>query len=157
MKNNTAVRDESIQALRDMLKPGDIVYTILRSVSRSGMYRRISLVVGRGEECRDITFHVARALDEPLQQRGQWVQDSGIGIGGYGMDMGFKLIYNLGCVLYPDGFGIPGTNGIVKDMRPVSKEKAAQAVAHGYIFHGRNGDTSGWDNYGGYALNHRWL
>ena len=35
--------------------------------------------------------------------------------------------------------------------------KAAQAVARGAVFRGRNGDKSGWDDDGGYALNHRWL
>lgn len=55
----------------------------------------------------------------------------GITVGGCGMDMGFHLVYNLGRALFPKGFKVKGT--------------------------GRNGDTSGHDNDGGYALNQRWL
>lgn len=55
----------------------------------------------------------------------------GIVIGGCGMDMGFALVYNLGRTLFPAGFKVEGR--------------------------GRNGDTSGWDNDGGYALKHRWI
>ena len=50
---------------------------------------------------------------------------------GCGMDMGFNLVYNLGYYLFPDGFKVEGR--------------------------GRNGDMSGWDNDGGYALSQKWL
>lgn len=52
-------------------------------------------------------------------------------IGGCGMDMGFHIAYELGRVLFPEGFKVDGV--------------------------GRNGDTSGWDNDGGYALYQRWM
>jgi len=55
----------------------------------------------------------------------------GIKIGGCGMDMGFALVYELSDVLFPNGFDVTGI--------------------------GRNGDTSGHDNDGGYALKQRWL
>jgi hypothetical protein len=58
-------------------------------------------------------------------------KNGGIKIGGCGMDMGFHLVYNLGWTLFPKGFKVDGV--------------------------GRNGDTSGWDTDGGYALKHRWL
>ena len=57
--------------------------------------------------------------------------NGGIKIGGCGMDMGFALVYNLGYCLFPEGFKVEGT--------------------------GRNGDKSGGDKDGGYALKHRWL
>jgi hypothetical protein len=38
-------RDKAITQLRDWIKPGDTVYTILDSVSRSGMSRQIRVVV----------------------------------------------------------------------------------------------------------------
>lgn len=50
-------------------------------------------------------------------------------VSGCGMDMCFHTVYNLGRALYPDGFKVEGR--------------------------GRNGDTSGHDNDGGYALNKR--
>ena len=52
-------------------------------------------------------------------------------VGGCGMDMGFESVYVLGRYLFPEGFKVEGT--------------------------GRNGDTSGWDNDGGYALRHEWM
>jgi len=58
-------------------------------------------------------------------------KSGGIKIGGCGMDMGFELVYCLGRKLFPDGFKVKGI--------------------------GRNGDTSGWDKDGGYALKYNWL
>ena len=58
-------------------------------------------------------------------------KNGGIKIGGCGMDMGFHLVYNLGWCLFPEGFKVEGR--------------------------GRNGDMSGWDKDGGYALKQRWL
>lgn len=55
----------------------------------------------------------------------------GITIGGCGMDMGFHMVYTLGRYLFPDGFKVEGR--------------------------GRNGDTSGWDRDGGYALKQEWM
>lgn len=58
-------------------------------------------------------------------------EKEGITVGGCGMDMGFHLVYNLGRTLFSKGFKVKGM--------------------------GRNGDTSGHDNDGGYALVQRWL
>lgn len=55
----------------------------------------------------------------------------GVRIGGCGMDMGFALVYDLSRVLFPEGFKVDGR--------------------------GRNGDMSGWDKDGGYALRKEWL
>ena len=52
-------------------------------------------------------------------------------ITGCGMDMAFWATYNVGRYLFPDGFKVDG--------------------------YGRNGDTSGWDEDGGYALHLRIL
>jgi len=54
--------------------------------------------------------------------------NGGVKMGGCGMDMCFALVYNLGRTLYPEGFKVEGR--------------------------GRNGDMSGHDNDGGYALRH---
>lgn len=62
---------------------------------------------------------------------GYTLKDDGIVTQGCGMDMGFHLVYNLGRTLFPKGFKVKGV--------------------------GRNGDTSGHDKNGGYALNHRWM
>jgi hypothetical protein len=56
---------------------------------------------------------------------------SGVVMGGCGMDMCFQVVYLLGRVLFPSGFAVEGR--------------------------GHNGDTSGWDTDGGYALKNRTL
>ena len=42
-KQQQSERDEYIAKLRETLKPGDTVYTVIRSVSRSGMSRVIDV------------------------------------------------------------------------------------------------------------------
>lgn len=123
-----AERKEAIAKLRKWLRPGKQVFTILRQCSRSGMSRHISLVIASGKgEMFDISYWASRAMGDRL------ANDGGIIIGGCGMDMGFALVYNLGRTLWPKGFKLP------KGKR------------------GRNGDTSGFDTDGGYALEQRWL
>lgn len=147
-----ALRDNARADLRKQLKPGATVYTVLRRQSASGMMRHISLVVaGDGGKVEDITWQVARALERTMDR-----DTGGIREGGGGMDMGFHLVYALGRALYPDGFGIEGDNGFTK-RRPGNAKRAEQMRAQGFKFRGRNGDGSGWDNDGGYALEHRWL
>ena len=75
-----------------------------------------------------------------------------IKVTGCGMDMIYATVYDLGRVLWPEGFGVRCREGIWSGAIPTTKEIAAEAVAAGAIFRGRNGDASGWDNDGGYAL-----
>lgn len=83
--------------LTHYLKEGDKVYTILRSVSTSGMTRNISLVIAQGDEIIDITYYVAHALGEKVtESKGH----RAIKQNGCGMDMGFNLVYNLSSVLF---------------------------------------------------------
>lgn len=146
-----ATKQAAITALREMLSPGTTVYTILRHVSRSGMMRHISVI---GPESNDITWQVARALGDRIDPK-----TGGIKVGGCGMDMGFHLVYNLSHRLYPDGFGVrgDGPNGHEYPVGRRTREQTTKAREGGVIFFGRNGDTSGWDNDGGYALRQRWL
>ncbi len=75
------------------------VYTILRHVSTSGMYRDISPVIfvdGRA-------LHIAYATSVITELRyTEKHGHSSIGIGGCGMDMGFDLVYHLSSCLYGD-------------------------------------------------------
>lgn len=141
-------REHARAQLRKILKPGDTVNCILRYCSRSGMMRHISLL--KGDE--DITHYAAQALNEKR------ADDGGIKCGGCGMDMGFDLVYRLSRTLFPDGFGVRGTtiHG-TESCRPESRDDAKQMQEMGVSFRGRNGDTSGWDTDGGYALKHHWL
>jgi hypothetical protein len=171
MKQSAKDTQDSIQHLRGILAPGDKVYTILNNVSRSGMNRRISVAIGDGKAITNITWHVARALGEPVKNRAGYVQDVGISVGGCGMDMGFHLVYSLSRVLFPDGFapsklGIRPVDGKSvnvdigrgRNAGPLKREEIAELVAKGWKFPGgRNGDQSGWDTDGGYALKQVWL
>lgn len=151
-----AKRDlEAVARLRQWLKPGDTVYTILRHVSSSGMSRDISLVYIKprakaGQSIFDLDYNAQMALGWPAAKR------AGIRVGGCGMDMGFHTVYTLSSILFPDGFGILGEKD-GKKKRPKTKTEAAKMAKDGWKFYGRNGDKSGWDTSGGYALDQRWL
>jgi len=138
---------ESARDLRKLLNPGDEVKTILRSVSRSGMSRRISLVIARDNEVIDISWDTARVMGDNVKQGGKYVQDAGLAVGGCGMDMGFHVVYTLSRILFPDGFVCSGesckSNDHFNDHSPEMRRAAFKGQRH-------TGD-------GGYALNHRWL
>lgn len=155
--------------LRKMIKPGMRVYCVLRSVSASGMSRRISLFIVQGDDLRNIDQLSADAIGWKVSGIG------GIAVSGCGMDMGFHLVYCLGRALFANGFA-PSNMAVrpddgkrinvdigrgVKHSKevPFSLDRPAvdKLVAKGWKFEGgRNGDTSGWDNDGGYALRHEW-
>jgi len=73
------------------------VYTVLRSVSASGMTRHISLKVAQGDDIYDITYLAAQAMKEKISERNGY---NTIKVNGCGMDMGFHLVYNLSSVLF---------------------------------------------------------
>jgi len=78
---------------------GDIVYTILRHRSSSGMSRDISLLITDKDTGRivDITYYAAAAMgDRLIESKGH----RAIRVNGAGMDMGFHLVYNLSSVLF---------------------------------------------------------
>lgn len=117
-----------IAILKKLLKPGTTVYTVLRHCSSSGMSRCIDLFIVQKNKPCCISYTAAKVMGRSLDRKHE-----GIKIGGAGMDMGFSLVYSLGRKLYPKGF------------------------KHRKGTHLRNGDTSGRDNDGGYALNQSWL
>ena len=125
-------RDQAIAKLREVLKPGDTVQTILRHKSRSGMLRSVSPVV-QGE---DISYLVAPACGLPFDRK-----HGGVRMGGCGMDMSFALVYDLSHVLWPEGFGCIGERCLSNDHNNGDQD---YTPAH-------------WHRDGGYALRHRWL
>lgn len=127
-KTSKAERDESIKQLKKWLKPGrSEVYCILRHVSSSGMARHIDFITIRDGEPVHLTGYIAEVCGYRLAKQ------RGLVVGGCGMDMGFAVVYDLGRTLWPKGFKLP------KGKR------------------GRNGDESGHETDGGYALTSRWL
>ena len=89
------------QLLEYFVKEGDTVYTVLRSVSSSGMSRTMSLKVAKEGKILDLTYYASVVLGWPLVE----VNDSrAIRVGGAGMDMGFHTVYTLARVLFRDKY-----------------------------------------------------
>lgn len=134
-KVTKAERDEAIAQLRECLKPGDTVYTVLKHRSRSGMQREIAVLLvadatdGSGPYARNASYRVATALGWRCSDRDAVV------VGGCGMDMGFHVVYTLGRVLFPEG------GSLEHSPRRAQEERA--------------GETRERD--GGYLLKHCWL
>jgi len=141
-KEKDAQREEARASLRELLKPGDTVSTVLRRVSASGMSRSISPVICGEDGPTDLTWLVIRALDENFDRK-----NGGVKVGGCGMDMGFHLVYNLSSVLFPAGFSCIGDGG---------GKWAARCPACDHS----NGDrdyTPHQHKDGGYALRQAWI
>ncbi len=94
-------RQEAIATLLGLLKPNDIVYTDIKSVSSSGMSRQIACYIAYNNEgkarIREITGFVSKVCDLKIGSKG------GLVVGGCGMDMAFSVVYNLGRTLWPNG------------------------------------------------------
>lgn len=89
------------QLLEHYLKEGDTVYTVLRSVSSSGMSRTMSLKVAKEGKILDLTYYASVVLGWPLVE----VNGSrALRVGGAGMDMGFHTVYTLARVLFRDKY-----------------------------------------------------
>jgi len=123
--SKTEIR-EALGHLREILKPGDTVYTKLIHVSRSGMYRVIDLLIIKNNEPIWLSHYAAKLLE------GYDERHKGCKAGGCGMDMGFHLVYNLGRVLWPDGFPVP-----VNYWRNRSYAEGEIETDSGYALHQR--------------------
>jgi hypothetical protein len=133
---------EACQQLRELFPAGSTVYCIVRSVSRSGMSREISFFTSGTDrngksEVYCIDWLVCRALDVHLGK-------SGVKVSGCGMDMGFHVVYNIGRVIYRDGFHC-------------TQQQTCPSNDHRNSGDGRNDYTDHLHSDPGYALNHRWL
>lgn len=137
------IAEAKLQLLED-LHPGDTVWTILRHAAASGMTRWISPVIpqkalnGRTEYWLvDLTYTVSVAMHCATHER--W---GGIKRPGFGMDMGFELVYSLSRTLWPGGFPCIGELCPSNDHSNGDRDYTPGHVTHGD---------------GGYALQQRWL
>ncbi|MGD9670247.1 MAG: hypothetical protein AB7U75_14615 [Hyphomicrobiaceae bacterium] len=85
--------------LKKLLRPGDTVYVILRTVSGSGMSRTMSLyAIDRStKKPRTITNYAADLMGWSVNDQGY------LRVSGCGMDMGFHAVYTLGASIWPKG------------------------------------------------------
>ena len=91
----------TLQKLRIMFPKGSTVYTVLRHVSRSGMLREIGVVAISNNGPRHPNYLVSEILELPGTANGNAVT-----LRGCGQDMGYKIAYDLGHVLYGDGYAL---------------------------------------------------
>lgn len=125
-------RAEAIDYLLPLCPPGTTIDVILRSVSRSGMMRQLSLlVVDQEGRLRDITYRVSLAIDNPTNDRGY------LSMGGCGMDMGFAAVYSLSYALH----------GYESKGQGIEAERQGRPLR----------DTDPENYRAGYTLRHNWL
>lgn len=129
-KAQQAEQTEATNKLREILPVASKVYTVLNHVSRSGMLRHISILIGRDDEVQDITWLVARALDYKRDDR-----SGGLKVTGCGMDMGFHLVHSLSYALH-------GT-------------KSQGTAVDARYFNDRTADAENF--HAGYTLQHSWV
>lgn len=131
---------EAREKLREILKPGTLVYTIVDHVSRSGMSRRIRCFIvdhSDGGTIRDITWNVSKALSYTMA-------DGSLRVSGCGMDMGFAVVYELSHALYPAGFECIG-------------ESPVRCPSNDHSNGDRNYSPDHKHESGGYALRQTWM
>lgn len=153
-------REEATAFLRERIKPGETLYTIVRHVARSGMSRKISALQLEGAQHWDWSLKIGKAIGMPVDR------DLGaVKVGGCGMDMGFHLVYELSRCLFPDGFGCIGkgcpSNDHSNGDRDYTPHGAfvpwkAEKKASG-LYDVESQSHKHWHRDGGYALRQRWL
>lgn len=172
MAQTKAQREErayAIERLKEIIQPGDTVYTILRHVSSSGMMRHISAVVIKDGEHYAITRLVALATDSKMVYAGT----DAIKVAGAGMDMGFALIYDLSYRLSPDGFDCIGNgqDNLIPSQRrrcpsndhsniwtPEALETCQPGACTQFFGDCQNRECVPWHHKdGGYGLRQVWL
>ncbi len=138
-------KEEAREYLLELLKPSNTVYTVLRHVSRSGMFRVISLHIMREGQPYDISWQAAELLE------GYSDKYNGCKVSGCGMDMGFHLVYNLSYSLFPKGFQCCGSGeyGRVEYAYCPSNDHNNKPYP--------KRDSKMWHIEGGYALIQRWM
>jgi hypothetical protein len=124
-------KKEAFKALRKMLKPGDTVYTILRSVSASGMTRILDLYAIKGNVPCYLTGYACNLLGYARTNEGLKVQ-------GCGSDAGNDVVHSLGYAVYPEGFKCIGEKGS-KRCPHNSHSNTPHPKRDGKMFHEKSG------------------
>jgi len=106
-KAQEAERQEAIAELQALLPKGSTVYAVIRSVSRSGMSRRIDLYTiaagygtDRGPSSERYGLAYLTGLASTVLGWSADARKGGLRVDGCGMDMCFHTVYNLSACLY---------------------------------------------------------
>lgn len=141
VKQTEVEREEARADLRNFIKPGDRIFTVLRHVSRSGMYRTLDVYQLGEDSPRWLSRLVGRATGIRFDEKRQ-----ALGVSGCGMDVGFQVVYELGMALFPDGFECIGDN-----------ERNSLRCPSNDHFNGDRNYKPHHHKSGGYALRHSWM
>lgn len=152
MKVTKAEVEEARTRLLAVLKPGDTVYCILRNVSRSGMSRVISLYARTDD---GMTWLDPFASKLGVGDGMDWKRE-GLKVGGAGMDMGFALVYDLSCKLWPNGFGCVGEKCPSNDHSNGDRDYTPHGH-RGPQYVGTRESLKHWHREAGYSLTRQWL
>ena len=88
--------------LLEKLPQGTKLCTILRHVSRSGMTRVMDVFLIEGNSSHPIRVPELSGYAQGYDTMRKWGGD--YKVSGYGMDMGFDLVYRLGQLVHQDGY-----------------------------------------------------
>ena len=98
---------EALERLKEWVKKGDTLYTVLRHVAPSGTSRNIDIYKfkkcdrhGRVEKFY-LSVNVAQALGWPMAK-----DDNGIKVGGAAEDMGYHLVHVLAQKMFGEGYAL---------------------------------------------------
>lgn len=80
------------------LDKSDTIYGIVKSVSASGMSRRIKFYTIKDNRPYFLTWAVSQVLGYSM------LDDGTIRVSGVGMDMVFSVVYDLGLAVHNDGY-----------------------------------------------------
>ena len=104
-------KEKAIDLLKNVLSKGDTVYFIVKNVSNSGGFRHIDFytfkikeIFNEGEN-RIIKHWLTRAMCDALEYKFK-DKTQCMGVAGGGMDMGFHVTYQLGHLLFDDGYAL---------------------------------------------------
>ena len=92
-------KEKSVETLKEYLKEDITIHSIIRSVSNSGMSRNISFKITDKDNILDLSYHIAKALQYPFNNKKHAVK-----VSGSGMDMAFHVVHNLSHVLFDNGY-----------------------------------------------------
>jgi hypothetical protein len=97
-KGKALEKQQAIDSLKNIfaLMPPEkrVIYTVLRSVSKSGMSRVIDFYTIENDRPQYLSGLIKMALGYRMAKNG------GLVVGGCGMDMGFHVVYTVSSVLH---------------------------------------------------------
>ena len=90
-------KEETRDCLKKLLLKGKYtIYTVCNHVSKSGMFRTISLYIATKQgQIICVDWHASQLGVAKINKK-----HGGLSVSGYGMDMGFALVSNLSIALY---------------------------------------------------------